>query len=268
MTKIPPLLGFFACFFFSLTAFAQPCPGFQNGNPGNHLQTVTFYDLSGNLIASCDCQLTGNAFKCGSCLPSTFTTYQYVSGGITVNCINAAILPVELLRFEALVTDGNVQVSWITAAERENEKFIVERSANGETFEPFLEVEGAGNSTFKQFYTVEDSDPISGVSYYRLSQVDVNGKMTELGFVAVEVNTTLTGIVLAPNPSNNVAVLQLPLHGGTQEFHVMVSNYSGLVVQEQTVTEDLSLDLPAGFYQVAVLSGTQRWSEKLVITKN
>ena len=265
--KNPPLLAFLAVLFFSLTAFAQPCPGFQNGNPANHLYTVDFYDINGNLIASCECQLTGNAFKCGSCLPSSssFLTYQFVSGGTTVNCVNAAVLPVELTRFEALVTAGNVQISWATASERDNAKFILERSADGFTYEPFIEIEGAGTSMTEQFYLTEDNDPINGLSYYRLSQVDLDGTMTGLSVVAVETNTILTDIVLAPNPSNGTSMLHLPLHNGTKEFQVIVSDYSGKIVREETVTEDFSLDLPAGFYQVMVLSGSQRWSEKLSV---
>jgi hypothetical protein len=268
--KLPVVAGVVAFLIFALTASAQPCPGFQNGNPANHLQTVSFYDISGNLIASCECQLTGNAFKCGSCLPSNavFTTYQYVSGGTTVNCINAVVLPVELTRFEAAVTAQGVKLSWTTETERDNMEFILERSSDGSTFQPFATVKAAGNSVEPTDYAIEDNDPVSGLSYYRLSQSDINGKVTELGIVAVESQTVLTDIVLAPNPSNGAAMLHLPLHSGTQEFKVIVSNYSGKVVLEQTTNDDLSLSLEAGFYQVTVVSGAQRWSEKLVIVQD
>ena len=266
--KLPGIAGVVSFLIFALTASAQPCPGFQNGNPANHLQTVTFYDVSGNVIASCECQLTGNAFKCGNCLPSgtLFTTYQYISGGTPVNCINAVILPVELTRFEAAVTASGVTLSWTTETERDNQEFILERSSDGVAFSPFVTVKAAGNSLEPTDYTAEDNDPVSGLSYYRLSQRDVNGTVTELGFVAVETNTILTDIVLAPNPSNGASVLHLPLHTGTQEFAVTVSDYSGKTILAQTTTEDLSLSLPAGFYQVTVVSGAQRWSEKLAVT--
>lgn len=269
LTKLPGITGVIAFLLFSLTAYAQPCPGFQNGNPANHFQTVNFYDISGNLIASCNCQLTGNAFKCGSCLPpnTAFTTYQYVSGGTTVDCFNAVVLPVELTRFEALVTAQGVKLSWTTETERDNVEFLLERSADGSTFSPFATVKAVGNSLVPTDYAFEDNDPISGLSYYRLSQTDVNGATTALGIVAVETNTILTDIVVAPNPSNGACVLHLPLHTGTQEFSVTVSDFSGKTVLQQTTTEDLSLDLEAGFYQVTVVSGTQRWSEKLVVTQ-
>lgn len=268
--KLPAVAGLVTFLLFSLTAFAQPCPGFQNGNPANHLQTVTFYDISGYLIASCECQLTGNAFKCGSCLPpaSSFTTYQYISGGTTVNCINAVVLPVELTRFEAVVTALGVTLSWTTESERDNQEFILERSSDGIVFSPFATVKGAGNSLVPTDYAVEDNDPVSGLSYYRLSQRNVSGTVAEIGFVAVETNTTLTDIVLAPNPANGVSMLHLPLHTGTQEFAVTVCDYSGKTVLQQTTTEDLVLNLPAGFYRVTVVSGEQRWSEKLMIMQD
>jgi len=38
-------------------------------------------------------------------------------------------------------------LSWVTASEINNDKFVVERSLNGKDFENINEVKGAGNSS-------------------------------------------------------------------------------------------------------------------------
>ena len=56
-------------------------------------------------------------------------------------------LPVELLYFQAALKNENVELSWQTASERENDHFIVERSNDGFNWEFLEKVEGAGTST-------------------------------------------------------------------------------------------------------------------------
>lgn len=87
----------------------------------------------------------------------------------------AVVLPVNLLHFNATQNkrDGMVKVFWLTAAESNLEKFVIERSLNGSEFEAIGEII-ATNTTEQQAYEIYDPNPFQGVNYYRLKVLDQN----------------------------------------------------------------------------------------------
>jgi hypothetical protein len=84
-------------------------------------------------------------------------------------------LPIELLEFSARPNGNQVDVSWSTASEINNERFEVERSSNAQSFTKIATLAGAGNSNTILNYISRDQQPLNGVSYYRLKQIDYNG---------------------------------------------------------------------------------------------
>jgi hypothetical protein len=248
----------------SFVSNGQICPGFQNGASSGGT-SVSFFNGSGNLIATCNCQLTGNALKCGGCVPSSFTSYQYVNGGVLQTCANPIALPVELKEFNATVYNGDVQLSWSTETERDNLEFIVERSADAIEYIPFAKIPGAVNSTSPLNYSSMDSDPLKGISYYRLSQRDINGKITLLGIVSVELSGAVSGTLIAPNPSAGIIKIQLPLHNQQDMFDIMIADAMGKSVLSLQTSVDYELELTSGVYSVVVSRGTQIWCEKLIV---
>lgn len=99
-------------------------------------------------------------------LPSNYNPYSASSNP----------LPVELVYFKAENEEYHVQLSWQTAAEKNNDFFAIERSGDGYAFEEIDRVQGAGNSSIPRNYTFSDMNPLDGTSYYRLRQVDYDGK--------------------------------------------------------------------------------------------
>lgn len=244
---------------------AQTCPLFALGTPITNLYTVTFYDASGILVTDCTCQLSSGTFKCGLCLPALWTTYSYVSAGTTITCINPVVLPIELRSFDAVVSNGDVELVWSTETERKNAEFLIERSEDGTTYIPFGSIPGAGNSSVPLNYSLSDTDPLRGTSYYRLSQRDTDGALSNLGVVSVQLSSAVSGTVIAPNPSLGQTLLQLPFHHGEQVFDVRISDELGNTVRAFRATQDTQLELATGVYQVVVRSEGQTWSEKVVI---
>lgn len=96
-----------------------------------------------------------------------------------------AVLPIDLVKFEAEKLKDKVQLQWTTASEQNNEKFIIEKSIDAKNFEAFAEVQGAGNSKELNSYSIVDHEPHKGTSYYRLTQVDLNGKSTSYEPISV-----------------------------------------------------------------------------------
>lgn len=86
-------------------------------------------------------------------------------------------LPVELSRLNAECGIGQVRVDWSTASERQNAYFVIEHSSDGQLFGPIGTVAGAGTSSTSSVYQFVDHGR-GGVNYYRLVQVDLDGRST------------------------------------------------------------------------------------------
>ena len=84
-------------------------------------------------------------------------------------------VPVELTSFAASVAGTNVNLSWITASELNNQGFEVERSTDSNQWEQIGFVEGKGTSTDMNYYSYSDSKLAEGTYYYRLKQIDFDG---------------------------------------------------------------------------------------------
>lgn len=100
----------------------------------------------------------------------------------TVGC---SPLPVELVEFISL---GNV-VKWTTASELNSERFILEYSYDGESWN-YLE-EKTGNGTTSDFneYEVYDNIDHKSTVYYRLTQYDYNGDSEVFGPISRHIET-------------------------------------------------------------------------------
>ena len=84
-------------------------------------------------------------------------------------------LPVELVQFNAdCQNNGTVKLSWTTASEINNDYFDVQKSFDASDFFSIGTVAGNGNSNTINYYEFIDEE--SGPAYYRLKQVDFDGK--------------------------------------------------------------------------------------------
>jgi hypothetical protein len=97
-------------------------------------------------------------------------------------------LPIILIYFRAALTGGTVKIDWATAAEINNDYFVIEKSANGKDYTAMTTINGAGNSTSNNYYNTVDERPYSPISYYRLKQVDFNGTTTYSKVVALRIS--------------------------------------------------------------------------------
>lgn len=117
----------------------------------------------------------------------------------------SAPLPIELLYFKARWKDPQytaVQLEWETAIEINNDYFEIQRSKDAVNFSTIKTVPGAGNSSQVISYTVYDTDPEKeATSYYRLKQVDYDGKYSYSNIEALNAPSDINLITIYPNPS-------------------------------------------------------------------
>ena len=86
------------------------------------------------------------------------------------------ILPVNLTKFEAKRNQNKVNLNWATATELNNDHFEVQHSDNGEDYKTIGQLKGNGTTSVGASYNFEHPNPSVGINYYRLKQVDVDGK--------------------------------------------------------------------------------------------
>ncbi len=72
-----------------------------------------------------------------------------------------------------------MNIDWQTANEINTDYFLVQRSKNGTTWETIQKATAVGsNANSNTNYTAEDQNPYNGISFYRLIEVDRDGKQT------------------------------------------------------------------------------------------
>jgi len=111
-------------------------------------------------------------------------------------------LPVELISFSAVVDDQNVNLNWQTASETNSDYFEIERSNDGFTFQSVGHVNAAGSSSTLINYSFTDWYAVDSLTYYRLSEVDNDGKSSSRSIVTVDRNKS-SEFSVYPNPINN-----------------------------------------------------------------
>lgn len=161
------------------------------------------------------------------------------------------ILPVELISFTVDSKDNQNYLAWTTATEINNDFFSIERSNNGSKFAKIGKVIGTGNSYSTIDYRFVDESPESGSNYYRLKQVDYDGKYEYSDIVRAD-NTT-SRIKIYPTNTTDYITIDMDEQ---QVASVVVFNEVGQTIKEMTITEmqtriDIS-DLPNGMYFVQV----------------
>ncbi|WP_114782655.1 T9SS type A sorting domain-containing protein [Botryobacter ruber] len=174
-----------------------------------------------------------------------------------------APLPVELAYFTAVVADGAVALQWLTATEKDNDKFIIERSSNGRDFKAIGEVKGQGNSSTAIRYSFTDKMPLAGSAYYRLKQLDYDGKHSYSNVIAVEAKGVAANLQLQayPNPfSDKVTIAVTSPVAEKAQLHLL--DVQGRVLLTKTVelrsglTEvELGMQAVAGGVYILKLTG-------------
>lgn len=126
-----------------------------------------------------------------------FSRFFLVDAGVT--------LPVNLTDFTAHATDEkNTLLNWTTASEQSNKQFDVEISNDAVNFAQLASVPSQGNSSAETHYEYLHIKPQAGTSWYRLKQIDIDGKSKYSQIVAVTINNELVKPFVYPVPSKNI----------------------------------------------------------------
>ena len=161
------------------------------------------------------------------------------SSNVTVSPV---VLPVELLLFEGKNTEGGNLLTWITASEINNKGVYVERSTGNGDWEALGFVKGNGKGSTYQF---TDKNPLK-TSYYRLRQIDNDGKETLSEVISIQSKGYMGTVKIYPSVTTGELTVE-----GAQSFEIV--NTMGQVMLSEAVIQGSSFNihhLASGLYIV------------------
>lgn len=206
-----------------------------------------------------DINLTWTGYSNDECESSPCTPLQTYSP-----------LPVELKEFKAALNNKTAVLKWSTASEKNNEKFLIERSNDGVEYEAIGEVSGNETSDAIINYDFTDKTPNYGINYYRLKQVDFDGNFEYSPIISLEINP-VNEVALFPTNFNTNLNVSLPADIIEEPVNFSIFNMQGTMVFESTLignnTHNISLpNLQSGQYIVHIETGI--FAKTAMIIKN
>jgi uncharacterized membrane protein len=184
-----------------------------------------------------------------------------------------SVLPVANMQFSGVLKQNEAALKWITEQEVNTDRFEIERSDDGINYVIIAVVNAAGNSNTKSNYSYTDKLINAGTYYYRLKQIDTDGKSVNSKTIVIK-SAGSAGIALSvtPNPYSSNTVVSLHLEKAAIVL-VSVVNTTGKVVHSFTVKGNAGNNrvplsninhLPSGIYFIRAETGKGNSTEKLI----
>jgi len=200
---------------------------------------------------------------------------NFVDDGTAIINPEAGPLPVTLTKFTAsLVQDNDVQIDWATSMEINCSKFVIQRSYDGNTFTDIQTVAGNGTTNLFHAYSTTDNPYTfkGGAVYYRLKQIDLDGKQNFSKIISVKVaGSANPEITVSPNPFNDYINVKANWNQ-SEAISVKIFSVQGKEVysNEMSVSQGVNIlkitglsNLSSGNYYLQLISSTQKIVEKI-----
>jgi hypothetical protein len=162
----------------------------------------------------------------GKAGPGNSSTAGGVGGDGRVIVTVNSVLPVKISNIKASEKPQGIQIEWITYAESNMEKYIVERSIDGMHFNPIGEIASLNSSTEKK-YTFLDINPVPGLSFYQIRYIGFDGKSGISEIVRVNLDKRNKDIVVYPNPVQNGLLYFQGANLAKGNYEVRIFNSAG-----------------------------------------
>jgi Secretion system C-terminal sorting domain len=147
-------------------------------------------------------------------------------------------LPITLEYFTAKKNNTiSSLLNWKTTQEINTAFFDVERSTDAIVFKKIGKVNAAGNSTIAILYSFIDNNPEQGINYYRLRQVDIDGRYMYTPARQVIFDKLNAGTVkYYPNPTNGMLTVELSATNSHETRVINICNAVGAVINQFKVS--------------------------------
>jgi hypothetical protein len=186
-------------------------------------------------------------------------------------------LPVELLDFSGeCVEEKGIELNWKTESERLNDYFLLYRASDeNPEFVCIDTLKGQGSTSQVTSYTTVDKLADQGDNYYKLVQVDFDGRKEELKTIALNASCYIENpseyMVSFNNESNSFQIEYSINHDRTVQFAVydMIGQLISveqieLDAQQTKTTVTLAKSLASGSYVVKIQHNNEVFSSMIV----
>lgn len=192
--------------------------------------------------------------------------FSDIPGRGNLGYFDDAILPVKLLNFTAQKQNNTTLLQWQTANEINNSYFNIERSTDSKTFSSIGTKQGL-NTAATNNYSFTDNTPLKGINYYRLKQVDKDGKFTYSGIASVEfIDGGLFAIT--PNPANDNITIIIPASNAVSEiffYDITAKKVMTEQIAANVTSKQININrLASGVYNIVLVQKGKKEIMKLV----
>lgn len=236
------------------------------GVPGSNVNATEIYAATGSSLQYVDDNLanlaTGYYY-----IDITNGSSRVVTAPVWYTRSDLGALPVSFSSFFAQKQDKIVKLSWSTEQEINSSHFIIERSADGRTWQSLAIINAAGNSSNHLEYVAYDNLPLNGTSYYRIKQVDKDGRMQVSVVKTIRFNLGYS-ITIAPNPAKDLVTVTLDRISNTVSNIQLFDAAGNLVFKEQTKLSRISINTAAfarGLYFIKISNAGEVATQKVLL---
>jgi hypothetical protein len=243
--------------------------GLQRGTPyGYSLWEFEVYSTPEYAWAPNDGSVSDTTSANPTFSPTTTTTYTLTIpdpclGQTQLNftiVVDCTPLPIELLSFNGVLNNRQIDLFWVTETEINNDYFIVERSVDALNWTAIGQVDGAGTHFGQLHYMLVDNDidwMVAGY-YYRLIQVDFNVNSTTSNVIFIPLNKDFgEDMILFPSPIVSGQFLHIVgINSETDTFYMydvsgksVINDVSAVIVSKDHLLVNVS-ELATGYYMV------------------
>jgi len=182
------------------------------------------------------------------------------------------VLPVELTSFAVNCESDYPVLTWQTASEHNSAAFVLDRSADGIQWEAITEIEAAGNSNATIDYQYEDLESIRFVGYYRLTQVDLDGKQKVYDPIYTNCAKNVNEVEIYPNPAQEDLTISLSTKESAK-VEIEYVNANGFLVKSESHDAYAGVNqfkhnveqLLSGIYYVKIVANDIVTIKKLIV---
>ncbi len=211
-------------------------------------------------------------YSYGNCVDGTGGTGGDKAGGGTLALTEAIVAPVKISSFTVQANNNNNLLNWVSSNEQNNCCYNVQYSSNGKDFTTIATVNSKatnGNSSSNISYSFTHENIILQHSYYRLQQIDKDGKLSYVSEIKESLLKNKENIVsIFPNPVLDVINLTT---NNEKEVIVKVFDMNGFLVKQAVKSSGSNsikinaLDMSKGFYTISLFQDGRFLTSQKVI---
>lgn len=185
-------------------------------------------------------------------------------------------LPIELISFTGSCDNGLIGLNWVTASEKNNDYFLIEKSIDGYKWEIVTKMKGAGNSSVLKEYNYSEANTRTDLVYYKLSQIDFDGTKKEFKpiFISCKSENKTDAIVIFPNPAKDEINISYNSSEDYESKIILINSIGNIVLEKNiqfrigTNLVNMKLDFPSGIYNLHIQNNSSIPVQRIIISNN